>query len=269
MCPLWLLAETQYFIGIQLPSLQSPTGWEIVWRKWSRAVPLGGQGDPRPEGGSLWKLESGRAKDKFQRMDITEGRKGISLGWANRSWEVWVPKGSLRRWLAMDSLKALSLKKTSGLSYCLDKQSDAWGTGFASLFLLSWLHITGVLSGYRGVLGYARRGREQVFARRWKLCSLPSSSFLGNAEAGRGAGWGFLLASQSIFSWCLLFIPLAKPSSHSCHSRQWEFSWSLSSRGWQAAWSLLAAHSQPCERRNIHKERWSLNFIRRNLDTTD
>lgn len=112
----------------------------------------------------------------------------------------------------MDSLKALSLKKTSGPCYCMDKQSDAWGTGFVSLFLLSWPHIAGGLSGYRDVLGYAKRCREQVFARGWKLRSLTSSSFLGNAEAGRGAGGEVLLASQSIISLCLLFIPLAKPS---------------------------------------------------------
>lgn len=186
MPPLRLLAGTQYFTGLQLPSLQNPTGWEIMWRKWRRALPLSGQGDPRPEGGSLWKLENGRAKNKFQREDIAEGRKGISLGWANASEEIWVLTGALQTWLVVDSLKALSLKKMSGLGYCLDKQSDAWETGFASLFLLSWLLITGVL---RGVLGHARRCREQAAG--WKLCSLTSSSFLGNAEAGRGVGrWG-------------------------------------------------------------------------------
>lgn len=41
---------------------------------------------------------------------------------------------------------------------------------------------------------------------------------------GRQGSWrGFLLASQSIISQCLLFIPLAKPSPHPCHSGRWEF----------------------------------------------
>lgn len=53
MPPLRLLAGTPYFAGLQLPSPQSPMGWETVWRKGGRALPLGGQGDPRPEGGSL------------------------------------------------------------------------------------------------------------------------------------------------------------------------------------------------------------------------
>lgn len=97
-----------------------------------------------------------------------------------------------------------SLKKTSGLGYCMDKQSDAWGTGFASLFLLSWLHIPVVLSGNTGVLGYARRCREPAFAGGWKLCSLTSFSFLGNAEAGRGAGG--VPVSQSINHFLMFII---------------------------------------------------------------
>lgn len=43
--------------------------------------------------------------------------------------------------------------------------------------------------------------------------------FLGSA----GELEGFVLASQSIISQCLLFIPLAKLSPRPCHSEQWEF----------------------------------------------
>lgn len=194
MPPLRLLAGTQYFTGLQLPSLQSPMGWEIVWRKEGRALPLGGQGDPRSEGGSLWKSESGsKGWSLEERHQLGEERVFFGLGnYVLR--ELSTPRNSLQSLLAVDS-QCLSrpclLKSLSGPCYCMDKPSDAQGRGCATLFLLTWPHFAGGFSGCRGVLGDARRERFHCKRMEALLSGQLFPVFLGTSEAGRGAGGGF------------------------------------------------------------------------------
>jgi len=85
MPPLRVLAGTQYFTGLQLPSLQSPAGWEIVWRKEGRALPLGGRGPQGQKEGACESQKVG-ASDEVQR-GISWGKKGCSLGWTTTSEE--------------------------------------------------------------------------------------------------------------------------------------------------------------------------------------
>lgn len=225
MPPLRLLAGTQYFTGLQLPSLQSPMGWEIVWRNEGRAFPLGGQGGYKVRRREPVKIGKWEQRMKF-RGEASAGEESVFFGLGNYILkELSTHRNSLQRWLAVDS-RCLSgpclIKSLSGPCCCMDKQSDAQGTVFAPLFLLSWPHRWPLWAQR-----CARGCKEGAFllqeGRRY--APWPALPSLPWQCRGRQGSWrGFLLASQSIISQCLLFIPLAKPSPHPCHCGDGNFS---------------------------------------------